>query len=118
MLVQTVALRKVKCFAYHGFYPEEHCTGNHFLVDITVKFFPDQDSENLDKTVNYEELNAIILEVMATRQLLLETVVKHLMDEVLKRFSFINFATVGIEKLHPPMLGEVGSSYVELHYER
>ena len=64
--VQTVALKDVKCFAYHGFYEEEQLTGTYFSIDLTVSFVPDADTENLEKTVNYEVLNEIILEEIPT----------------------------------------------------
>lgn len=118
MFVQTVALKDVKCYAFHGFYPEEQLTGNHFLVHVEVTFSPAEETEDLQKTVNYEVINAIILDEMKNTQKLLETVVKRMMDKVLAAYPFLLTAEVGIKKLHPPMLGEVGGSYVELKYIR
>jgi len=116
MFVQTVALKDVKCYAFHGFYPEEQCIGNHFLLDVEVTFLPSNETENLQKTVNYEVINSIILEEMKNTQKLLETVVKRIMDRVLIKYPFLLSAVVGIKKLHPPMLGEVGHSYVQISY--
>lgn len=116
MFIQTVSLKDVKCYALHGFYPEEQFTGNHFLVNIEVTFTPSIETEDLQKTVNYEELNAIILEEMMNTQRLLETVVKNIMDKVIKAYPFLISADVGIRKMHPPMLGEVGHSFVALRY--
>ena len=116
MFIQTVALKDVKCYAFHGFYPEEQFTGNHFLVNIEVTFSPVSETEDLQKTVNYEVLNTIILEEMKNTQKLLETVVRNIIDKVLKDYPFLITAEVGIRKLHPPMLGEVGHSFVQLSY--
>lgn len=116
MFVQTVALKDVKCYAFHGFYPEEQLTGSHFSVDVEVTFSPSDETEDLQKTVNYEVINTIILEEMKNTQKLLETVVKHILDKVLVAFPFLLSATVGIKKFHPAMLGEVGHSFVELKY--
>ena len=118
MFTQTVALKDVKCYAFHGFYPEEQLTGNHFLVNIEVTFSPAHETEDLQKTVNYEVINAIILQEMKNTQKLLETVVKNMMDEVLAAYPFLLTVDVGIKKLHPPMLGEVGGSFVGLRYVR
>ena len=117
MLIQTVALKDVKCYAFHGFYPEEQLTGNHFLVDVEVTFLPSDETENLQKTVNYEVINTIILEEMKTTQKLLETVVKNMLNKVIKTYPFLLTANVGIKKLHPPMLGEVGHSFVQVSYQ-
>ncbi len=116
MFVQTVALKDVKCYAFHGFYPEEQLIGNHFLVNVEVTFAPSDETENLQKTVNYEVLNSIILDEMKNTQKLLESVVKQILDKVLAAYPFVISAEVEIKKLHPPMLGEVGHSFVQLNY--
>ena len=116
MFIQTVALKDVKCYAFHGFYPEEQLTGNHFSIDVEVTFAPSAETEDLQKTVNYEMVNFIILEEMKNTQKLLETVVKQIMDKILAAYPFLLSAEVGIKKLHPAMLGEVGHSYVQLKY--
>ena len=114
--VQTVALKDVKCFAYHGFYEEEQLAGTYFSIDLTVSFVPDADTENLEKTVNYEVLNKIILEEMKVPKKLLETVVKNILEKVVATYTFLKTAEVGIKKLNPPMPGQVGLSFVQLSY--
>jgi dihydroneopterin aldolase len=116
MLIQTVALKDVRCFAHHGFYPEEQILGTHFLVSIEVKFKPEGDTEELGHTVNYELINNIIQQEMKHTQKLLETVVKRMLDRVIADFPFIQYAVVGIKKLHPPMAGEIHHSFVQLEY--
>jgi dihydroneopterin aldolase len=116
MYVQTVALKDVKCYALHGYYPEEQLIGCHFIVDVEVTFEAQSDTENLSKTVNYEVLNQIIIDEMANTQKLLETVVKNMLDAVKKAYPFILSAKVGIKKLNPPMRGEIGHSYVSLSF--
>ena len=117
MYTQTVALRDVKCHALHGFYPEEQLTGCVFMVDIEVTFKPNDDTENLNKTVNYEVLNQIILTEMANTQKMLETVVKNMLDKVRSNYPFVLTAKVGIRKMNPPMPGQIGHSFVHLSYE-
>jgi len=115
--IQTVALRDVKCHAYHGYYPEEQLTGIYFSVDVVVTFVPDKDTENLQRTVNYEILNNIILEEMQHTRKMLETVVKSILDKVLSSYPFLLSAEVGIKKLNPPMPGQIGHSFVQLSYQ-
>ena len=116
MFVQTVALKEVKFYAFHGFYPEEQLTGSHFSVDVEVTFIPSGDTEDLKQTVNYEVINSILISAMQNTQKLLETVVKNIIDELIKTYPFIATAVVGIKKLHPPMPGEIGHSFVQLNY--
>lgn len=114
--IQTVALRDVKCYALHGYYPEEQLTGIYFLVDVVVTFTPNTDTENLERTVNYEVLNNIILDEMKHTRKMLETVVKSILDRVIENYPFILTGEVGIKKLNPPMPGEIGHSFVQLKY--
>ena len=116
MFVQKVALKDVKFQALHGFYPEEQLIGNHFSVDVTVTFSPNEDTENIDHTVNYEVINDIITRQMRQTQKMLETVVRNIIDELINRYPFLLTAVVGIKKLFPPMPGEIGHSFVELSY--
>lgn len=99
--IQTVALKDVKCFALHGYYPEEQLTGIYFMVDAVVEFTPFGDTENLQHTVNYEVLNTIILEEMANTQKMLETVIRNIIDRTIDAYPFVLTATVGIRKLNP-----------------
>ena len=116
MLVQTVALKEVKFYAFHGFYPEEQLTGNHFSVDVEVTFVPNIDTENLAKTVNYEVINSIVIKQMNHTQKLLETVVKNIIDDLTNTYDFLQTAVVGIKKIHPAMPGDIGYSFVQLCY--
>ncbi|MBC8988361.1 dihydroneopterin aldolase [Pedobacter sp. N36a] len=115
--IQTVALRDVKCHAFHGYYPEEQLTGIYFMVDVVVTFVHTGDTENLNHTVNYEVLNTILLEEMANTQKMLETVVRRILDRVIDTYPFVRTGKVGIRKMNPPMPGEIGHSFVELSYE-
>jgi len=116
MYLQTVALNDVKCFSFHGYYPEEQLTGTEFLVSVEVTFYPSGDTEDLQRTVNYEVLNTIIGEEMASTKQLLETVVRQILDRVLSSFPFVLTAVAGIKKMHPPMPGEINHSFVQLSY--
>lgn len=116
MFTQTVALKDVKFKAYHGFYPEEQLIGSHFSVDVEVTFLPNDDTENLNATVNYEVINDVISNAMMKTQKMLETVVKIIIDELILKYPFIQTAKVGVKKMNPPMSGEIGCSFVQLSY--
>ncbi len=116
MYIQRVALKDVRYHAFHGYYHQEQLIGCDFLVDVEVTFRPTGDTEDLAKTVNYEVLNELIAQEMQKSQKLLETVVHNIIVSVRMVHPFILSAKVGIRKLNPPMLGEVGCSFVELSY--
>ncbi|TCD27118.1 dihydroneopterin aldolase [Pedobacter psychrodurus] len=113
---QTVALKDVKCFALHGYYPEEQLIGNHFVVDLETEFTPQGFDDELAQTVNYEDLNSIILEEMKHTQKLLETVLKNIISKVIELYPFVDLVQVSMKKLNPPMPGQIGHSFVKLTY--
>lgn len=117
MFLQTVALNDVKCFAFHGYYPEEQLTGTEFLVSVEVTFVPSGgDTEDLERTVNYEVINTVIREEMASTKKMLESVVKLILDRVISAYPFVATAKAAIRKMHPPMPGEINHSFVQLSY--
>ena len=113
---QTVALKDVKCFALHGYYPEEQLIGNHFVVDLVTEFTPQGFDDELAQTVNYEDLNYIIMEEMKHTQKLLETVLKNIISKVIELYPFVEMVNVSMKKLNPPMPGQIGHSFVKLSY--
>lgn len=115
---QTVALKDVKCFALHGYYPEEQLIGNHFIVDLETEFQPRGFDDELAQTINYESLNLIILNEMKNTQKLLETVLNNIISKVIKLYPFVETVNVSIKKLNPPMPGQIGYSFVKLSYTK
>jgi dihydroneopterin aldolase len=113
---QTVALKDVKCFALHGYYAEEQLIGNHFVVNLETEFTPQGFDDELSQTVNYEDLNNIILEEMKHTQKLLETVLKNIISKVIGLYPFVDTVQVSMKKLNPPMPGQIGHSFVKLTY--
>jgi dihydroneopterin aldolase len=113
---QTVALKDVKCFALHGYYPEEQLIGNHFVVDLETEFTPQGFDDELAQTVNYEDLNSIILEEMKHTQKLLETVLRNIISKIIELYPFVDLVQVSMKKLNPPMPGQIGHSFVKLTY--
>jgi len=113
---QTVALKDVRCFALHGYYPEEQILGNHFIIDLETEFTPQGFDDELTQTVNYEDLNTIVLAEMKNTQKLLETVLNNIISKVIKLYPFVEHVNVSMKKLNPPMPGQIGHSSVRLSY--
>jgi dihydroneopterin aldolase len=116
----TVALQGIKFFAYHGFYPEEQILGNHFILDVSV-VFPQQhhfSSDEINRTVNYEELFQMVAAEMKTPRKLLETVVQSIVDQAKTAYPFAETIQASIKKLNPPLPGIVACSFIEIIYNR
>jgi len=113
-----VALHGAEFFAHHGFYPEEQKLGNCFIVDIEVGFTPtgDVNKDELNNTVNYEQLYNIACEEMKQTKKLIETVAQAIIDEIKKQYAFVETIQVSIKKLNPLVGAKTKYSSVTINY--
>lgn len=112
---QKVGLQGIRFFAYHGFYPMEQILGNEFFVDIEVAFEVTESGEdNLEKTVNYEQLYQIAMSEMNKTKKLIETVAHEILKRIQEKFTFVKTSRVVIRKMQPAIQGEVNQSFVDL----
>jgi len=119
MIIQKVSLKEVRFFSPIGFYEEEQVVGNEFYVNVEVTFpFENSDAEDLDNTINYEELYQILVEVMTPKRKLLESALEDILDLILKKYLFIDSAIVSIRKVNPPFGGDLANSEVSLIYTK
>lgn len=109
-----INLNDAEFFAYHGFYPEEQLIGSRFLVDISVSFKPrgNLNVDEIDNTVNYEQLYNIASDEMKNTRKLIETVGQSILEAIKQRFPFVEKIRVCIKKMDPPLKGKVGHSNV------
>lgn len=118
-LVKRISLEGVRIYAFHGYYPEEQIVGTPFLVDVYTEMeSTDDDSDELDLTVNYGRLFEIVSEEMKVTRKLLEKVVHSILTRIKDEFPAIDKIHVSITKLSLPVAGEVRNSKVELIYKR
>lgn len=106
-----ISLNRVKFYAYHGVYEHERINGGEFWVDISVKkMFQPEHFTGLENTINYEKLYAIAESAMGEPEKLLETVAKKMADEIEWQFQALTQIRIRIEKLNPPIGGDLQSS--------
>lgn len=116
-VLKKVALKDVRFFAYHGFYPEEQKIGSVFYVDIEVALpLNGPASDLLTDTINYENLFLLAKTEMAKPSKLIETVAQNLLNQVVQSSPAIRTASVCIRKQRPPLVGEVACAEVTLTY--
>src|SRR5690606_30562033 len=109
----------VRFFSPIGYYDEEQVVGNEFLLSVEVYFpFQNENAEELENTVNYEELYHILVEIMTPRRKLLESAAEDILDKILQQYSHLTKATVSIRKVNPAFGGDLANSEVALYYER
>lgn len=118
-IIQQVSLEEVRFYSPIGFYEEEQILGNEFFVTVSVSFpFKNPDSEDLENTINYEEIYRILVEVMSPRRKLLESAAEDILNKLVETYSSVQRIDVRIRKSNPPFGGDLANSVVSLHYSK
>jgi len=104
-----IKLTNIRTFSFHGCLEEEAKIGSDYRVDLTIKtnLEPSSKTDELTDTVDYVDLNRIVVEEMAVRAKLLEHVAKRIIDRVLKELQMVTKIEVEVTKLNPPIGGDV-----------
>jgi dihydroneopterin aldolase len=96
----TIELISLVLFGHHGYLEAERRLGQRFLVDLWADV-PETAgaSDDLDDTVDYRKLAALVREVFAGQErLLLEGLAGAVADGVLERFSKVERVRVRVRK--------------------
>lgn len=111
-----VSLEGMEFYAFHGFYEEEREKGNDFVVDVhvTTDFSIASEQDNLEGTVNYEIIYAIVKEEMAIPTKLLERVTQRILDRFFEAFSEVSNIEISVAKKNPPVGGQVKQSRITM----
>ncbi len=115
-----IEVRNIKIFTNHGCLEEEAKIGSEYIVDIIVdaNLNKSAKSDELEDTVDYVHLNAIIKEEMAIRSKLLEQVAKRILDRVFKEIKMVKKAQIWVSKINPPIGGNVERVTISMKKKR
>ena len=104
-----IKLTNIRTFSFHGCLEEEAKIGSNYSVNLTIKtnLEPSAKTDELTDTVDYVDLNRIVVEEMAIRAKLLEHVDNRIIDRVLKELKMVTKIEVEVTKLNPPIGGDV-----------
>lgn len=113
----TIGLRDVRFRAQHGVHPEEGIIGGEYIINIEAELRPrpEELDDKLSNTLDYGSLFQICQEVMSTRAFLIEELAERIAAKVWDEHgSLVAGLKLEISKLHPPLEGQVGASFVRL----
>jgi dihydroneopterin aldolase len=114
-----ISLNKLLFVGYHGLYPEEKKLGNNYSVEIDIDFTPKQGViDQLDQTIDYVHVYAIVKKWMEIPTPLLETLVGKIADDILSSQALANTVFVKITKLHLPISSFEGNVSVKIEKSR
>jgi dihydroneopterin aldolase len=117
--LMRISLDKLVFFGYHGLYAEEKKLGNTYIVDITIDFIPKQSVINqLDQTIDYVQVYALVKKWMEIPTPLLETLVGNMAEDILSEQPLAEKVMVKITKGHLPISQFEGTASVSIEKSR
>lgn len=111
-----IAVEGLQFYSHHGYYKEEQVLGGKYIVDIYLKIDFDEaaETDDLRKTINYEEVYQLTKLEMEVHARLIEHVCKRILDKIKQRYPNLQYIKVRVSKHNPPLKGNVERVYVEL----
>lgn len=111
-----IKLNNVRVYAFHGCLLEEGHIGSDYRVDLEVKtdLRKSAQTDELKDTVDYVDLNRIIVDEMAVRAKLLEHVAHRIIVKIFAELPQVSRIKIGVSKINPPIGGDVESVTVEI----
>lgn len=112
----VIEVNGIRAFAYHGCLPEEARIGGHYRVDVRAEgdFLEAERSDNLQDTIDYVRVTAIVLEQLADRSALIEHVARRIMNHLKASWPGDLLWRVRLTKQHPPVGGSVDQVVYEI----
>ena len=111
-----IGVEGLQFYSHHGYYKEEQVLGGKYVVDIYMKVDLNEaaESDQLNKTIDYEQIYQITKVEMEAHSKLIEHVCMRIRDAIRSRFSNISYIKVRVSKHNPPLKGNVERVFVEL----
>lgn len=107
--MHVIEVNGIKCYAHHGCLPEETAIGGHYIVDVKMHtdFTVAALKDDLTQTINYVQVNKIVVEEMAVPSKLIEHVGQRIVNRLKEEIQTIETLYVKIIKISPPINGDV-----------
>ncbi len=118
MQSDRITLKNLVFYAYHGVFAAEKELGQRFEVDVDMygDFQASARADDIDMTVNYADVYALVKEIVEEREFdLIEALAAAISAEVLASHS-LSRVTARVRKPHAPLGGP--ADYVECEITR
>ena len=107
--IQTsIQLHNLEFYAYHGLLPQERVVGGHYRVDVELSLTPPLRAlteDDIDDTVNYAAVYALIRQQMEQPVNLLEHLAHRITKGLYAQFPQIQAVKLSVTKVTPPSSG-------------
>ena len=107
--MNLVKVHGIRTYSFHGCLEEETKIGGNYIVNIDVfcNFKKAAEIDDLSMTVDYLDIKKIIISEMKNYQKLIESVAYNIIGKVKSTFSIVNKCRIEIQKINPPINGDV-----------
>lgn len=111
-----IAVEGLQFYSHHGYYKEEQVLGGKYIVDIYMQLdiADAAATDDLKKTINYEEIYQLTKIEMEVHARLIEHVCQRILDKIRQKYPNLEHLKVRVSKHNPPLKGSVERVYVEL----
>lgn len=114
--MSKIYLEDVKIYGYHGVLPEENIIGTYYILNLELHtdLWEAAESDNLNDTISYADINDIIHTEMKIKSKLLEHVAGRIISKIHDSFPQVDYIRLRVTKTAPPMQGEMRGASIEL----
>ncbi|OBZ15457.1 MULTISPECIES: dihydroneopterin aldolase [Bacillales] len=119
--MDSMTIKGMKFYGYHGVFPEENKLGQQYYVDIELLMDLEQAglTDDLSLTVNYAEIHALAKTIVEGPPFkLIEALTGHVASRVLEAYTMVKEVTVRVTKPHPPFDIHFDGVTVEMRRKR
>lgn len=119
--MDKIFIENLEIFARHGVLPEENALGQKFTVSVTLSCVTRAAgrSDNLEKSVNYADVCALIQKVMTENTFkLIETAAEKVAESILLAYKNVQSVTVNLKKPWAPIMLHAKTVGVEIKRSR
>lgn len=119
--MDTIHIKGLRLFAYHGVGAEEKRDGQTFVLDMTLKadLSRARRSDDLEDTVNYAAVCQTVREAFTAQSFdLIERAAQQVVDAVLDGYPQVEEITLVLKKPEAPILEEFDYVAVEVTQRR
>lgn len=111
-----ITIEGMEFWAFHGLLEEEQKIGGRFAVDIVIEtnFLEAAHNDNIQGTVNYQEVYDLVRKEMALPSKLIEHVAQRILNAIQDKIQGIHQLEVKVIKFRPPVNGIIDKVSVAL----
>lgn len=115
-IMSKIYLEDVRIYAYHGVLPEENIIGTYYILNLEIHtdLWKAAESDDLNDTISYADINDILHQEMQIKSKLLEHVAGRIINKINEKFSDVSYVKLKLTKTAPPMKGEMKGASIEL----